>query len=375
MAGVYIHIPFCRQACHYCDFHFSTDLRNQSEIITSVCKEIEDRKDYIKEPVETIYFGGGTPSLLTESQIIKLLETIRTTQIIEREVEITLEANPEDLSPEKTGMFLNSGINRLSLGAQTFDENRLDWLNRIHSSRDVVRAFENARMVGFTNISLDLIYAIPSGGRDFWQSDLQQITALNPEHVSLYGLTVEEKTVFGNWLKKRRFSEVPEETVTKQYLNSIEHFKREGYLQYEVSNFSKEGFESRHNSSYWDGKKYLGVGPGAHSFDGDSRQHNIRNNAQYIKALGNREDFFEREVLSKAQKINEQILIQLRRLQGLDLSLLKQKFGIVLEDIHQPFFNRVIHNKLAIMSNNHLRLLPKGFLVADEIALRLFFDE
>ena len=341
----------------------------------AIVQELVSRKGHLQETVETIYFGGGTPSLLSKHQIETIQKTIQKEFEVIDSAEITLEANPEDLTLEKATQLFDLGINRLSIGIQTFDEQKLNWMNRIHNSEEAIMAFEYARKVGFKNISLDLIYAIPDYRMEHWQKDLQKITSLDPEHISLYGLTIEKNTVFGKWEQKSRLVQVPEDQAAEQYLFAVEFLKSKGYKQYEVSNFGKEGFHSRHNHAYWEGIPYLGIGPGAHSFDGKSRRFNIRNNAKYLKNLVSNESYFEIETLSEIQRINEQILTSMRTTKGLDFNIIKQKTNQNLQILHEDFLNQVMNDDLATIVNDRFKLRPKGFLVADEIALRLFFPE
>ncbi|MEP1034437.1 radical SAM family heme chaperone HemW [Ekhidna sp.] len=373
MAGIYIHIPFCRQACHYCDFHFSTNLKTQNEMVEAIAQEIIDRKEYLGESIQTIYFGGGTPSILSSAQLMLLLDAVRENHTIDSDAEITLEANPEDLIHSKTVELFELGINRLSIGIQTFNESKLMWMNRVHNSNESINAFENARTAGFQNISLDLIYAIPDHSNERWEADLKAITDLDPEHISLYGLTIEDKTVFHKWEQQKKLVQVPEDEAAGQYLFAIDFLKSRGYVQYEVSNFGKEGFHSRHNNAYWSGVPYLGVGPGAHSFDGQSRRFNVRNNSKYLKAIHDSNSYHKTELLSRIQRINEQILTQLRTAKGLNLSVPQNAMGVNLEELHADFILEISERQLAEIKNGFLSLKPKGFLVADEIALRLFF--
>jgi len=375
MAGIYIHIPFCRQACHYCDFHFSTNLSRESEIVQAICHEIDDRSDYVNERIETIYFGGGTPSILSANCLNEILAAIKKSFEVSSSAEITLEANPEDLDKAKLRELRLSGVNRLSIGFQTFSDAKLKWMNRIHSSEEALKSFHNARESGFDNISVDLIYALPDHGLDAWMKDLQLAASFNPEHISIYGLTIEERTVFG----KRKISglliEEPEEMAAEQYLQTIEVLEANGYKQYEVSNFAKPGFESKHNSSYWAGDKYLGVGPGAHSFDGRSRQFNVRNNAKYLKAISANSSYHESEELSKSQIANERILTRLRTSSGIDLEKFKSDFELNLLAEHQELIEQLRKQNFLKIKEQNLFLTSTGFLVADEIALKLFFDE
>lgn len=344
-------------------------------MVNAIIKEIHSRKSYLNEIIKTIYLGGGTPSLLSDTEIRKVLDSIYQNFNVDPKAEITLEANPEDLTLEKALSFFNVGINRLSIGIQTFENEKLKWMNRAHSSSESISAYENARKAGFDNISLDLIYARPDENSSTWEKDLEKIIALNPEHISLYGLTIEAKTVFGKWEKDKKLIQVPEERAAEQYLFAMAYLAKYGYNQYEVSNFCKNGFESKHNSSYWAGTYYLGVGPGAHSFNGDSRHINIRNNPKYIELIRDDVPHWEEEKLSQIQKLNEQILTQLRTSKGLNLEEISQHNQVDFMQDHDGFIKDLIHKNLAIVEGGQMKLLPNGFLIADEIALRLFFDE
>ncbi|MEO1254372.1 MAG: radical SAM family heme chaperone HemW [Bacteroidota bacterium] len=375
MAGIYIHVPFCRQACHYCDFHFSTNLQLLNEMVEAINKELSSRSSYLKDEVQTIYFGGGTPSLLSADLIQSILDKMFDLFDISNEVEITLEANPEDLSESYAKNIKNVGINRLSIGVQTFDDDRLKWMNRAHSSGQSKIAIQHARNAGFDNISLDLIYAIPGHDRGVWNEELEKICSMNPEHISLYGLTIEEKTVFGKWAKENKLDQVSEGNAADQYLHAIEYLKKAGYNQYEVSNFGKNGYHSRHNSAYWRGIPYLGIGPGAHSFNGLSRRFNMRNNAKYIRAIENDSLYYEEELLSATQLVNEKILTQLRTTQGLNLSEIDEGLDVIFEEMHAELLKSLQNHGLIMRSNGFLRLTSKGFLIADDLALKLFFQE
>ncbi|MEM6734701.1 MAG: radical SAM family heme chaperone HemW [Bacteroidota bacterium] len=375
MAGVYIHIPFCRQACHYCDFHFSTNLNNQDLMVDAICDELINRSGYLNEDIATIYFGGGTPSLLSKAQIKKLLQTIEKNFSILPFPEVTFEANPEDLTLNKLKDLKTLGINRLSIGIQTFHNRELKWMNRIHDSKQAEHAFLNARNAGFKNISLDFIYALPNYSDSFWESDLLKAVEMEPEHISLYGLTIEERTVFGRRKNKNKLRELPEEAAAEQYLCAISFLNLSGYDHYEVSNFAKPGFHSRHNLAYWSGKNYLGVGPGAHSFDGRTRQLNIRSNLKYLRALTKKGVFFQTEELSETQLLNETILTRLRRESGISFKEVNEKFRVDLKMRYNRILKKLHQQKLAIYSKDSLRLTSHGFLVADEIALQLFFPE
>ncbi|MEP1095036.1 MAG: radical SAM family heme chaperone HemW [Cyclobacteriaceae bacterium] len=375
MAGIYIHIPFCRQACHYCDFHFSTNLSKESEMVQAICQEIDHRSNYVSEKIETVYFGGGTPSILSKEHLNEILAAVKNSFEVSTTSEITLEANPEDLDNAKLRDFRLSEVNRLSIGFQTFSDTKLKWMNRIHSSKEALDSFHNARESGFDNISIDLIYALPNHDLDAWKKDLQVAASLNPEHISIYGLTIEERTVFGKRKRSGELIEEPEEMAADQYLRTIEILESKGYSQYEVSNFTKPGFESKHNSSYWGGAKYLGVGPGAHSYDGRSRQFNVRNNAKYLKAISTSGPYYESEELSKMQIANERILTRLRTSTGIDLDKFESDFEIQLLAKHEELIEQLGKQNLLKIKDQKLYLTSTGFLVADEIALKLFFDE
>lgn len=279
MAGIYIHIPFCKQACHYCDFHFSTSQQTRVDLIRSITKEIELQKDYLEgEIVQTIYVGGGTPSLLEAHELLSILDTIRSFFPIIPNPEITLEANPDDLTISKLKDLSRLGINRLSIGIQSFHAEFLTFLNRSHDSVTAIECVWHAREIGFKNISIDLIYAIPSESDFQWSEDIRQAIALQPDHISCYALTIEEKTVFGRWAATGKFKATDDDTAARHLEILMTELELAGFDHYEISNFARQGFHAKHNSNYWRQEKYLGVGPSAHSYNGNSRQFNISNN-------------------------------------------------------------------------------------------------
>lgn len=376
MAGIYIHIPYCKQACHYCDFHFSTSLQNMDKMHASICQEIALRKHYLLgETVETIYFGGGTPSLFSGAQLAKVLTSVRDHFQVSENPEITLEANPDDLTLEKLKELKQIGINRLSIGIQSFDERRLKFLNRSHNAKEALDCVKNAQSAGFENLTVDLIYAIPPESMSYWESDLKKAIELGVPHISLYGLTIEERTVFGNWQSKGKLQETSEDVAADQYKLAIDTLTNKGYDHYEVSNFAKPGFRSRHNSAYWSGTMYLGIGPGAHSFNGTNRSFNVRNNASYITCLNKSEIPETLESLTSSQRMNEYILIRLRTCEGLDSEVFKRRFG------HDLYSDKTVQleqftNQGLIRSDKHtIALTTDGFMVADQIALGLFYEE
>jgi oxygen-independent coproporphyrinogen III oxidase len=372
MAGLYIHVPFCRQACHYCDFHFSTSRENFDSMIHALCNELEIQKNYLeKEPLETIYFGGGTPSLLSKHQLQILLDTIHR-NFSTSEVEITLEANPDDLNQENLILLKQAGVNRLSIGIQSFDDNVLKFLNRAHSSREALTCLDQARKVGFDNISIDLMYAIPGQDDDLWKKNMEKVIEFSPEHISAYSLTIEEKTVFGNWQKKGKFLSESEDIAASQMETLMKQIGDAGYEQYEISNFCKLGFYSRHNSSYWQQKKYLGIGPSAHSYNGESRQFNVANNPLYIQSINQGKVPFQLEILSRENKINEYLFTRLRTKWGCDLNYLQSRHDYdLLQENHQKIATLLSQGFIQI-NNNILLLTQKAKLVADRIASDLF---
>lgn len=342
---------------------------------SAICSELADRSSYLKEEVQTIYFGGGTPSILKRFQIANILKAIEENYQVSANPEITFEVNPEDLDVSMANTLIDLGISRLSMGFQTFNNSKLRWMNRAHTAEKAREAFENARQAGFTNISIDLIYALPHEDQSLWEFDLENVLSLAPEHISLYGLTIEERTVFGKEKHNGALTELDEDRAAQQYLYSIEKMEKHGYRHYEVSNFCKNGYHSRHNHSYWAGTQYLGVGPGAHSFDGHSRQANIRNNAKYMNAVEDKGGYFETEVLSYIQLLNERILTGLRTASGISLQDIYTKFGVRLDVIYSDLLNDFERRGLINTTKETIRLTTQGFLVADDIALKLFFPE
>ncbi|MTI33318.1 radical SAM family heme chaperone HemW [Xanthovirga aplysinae] len=376
MAGLYLHIPFCKQACYYCDFHFSTNTGQKQETIKAIAKELQLQKPYLKgESLQSIYFGGGTPSLLSAEELNLLLDTIYKYFSVDTSVEITLEANPDDLSPSNLKVFKSCGVNRLSIGIQSFNNYNLKFLNRAHSAEEALISVENARRAGFDNLNLDLIYAIPATGQTVWERDLETIQQLRPEHISSYCLTIENKTVFGNWLKKGKIQPIDEERAASDFELLIHHLKEDGYQQYEISNFCLPNKHSRHNSNYWKQEKYLGVGPSAHSFDGKNRQFNASNNVTYIKSLKQNKIPFELDILGPTERLNEYILTTLRTSWGCNLEKLKKDFQYDLLKDQKEYLNDLITGKMAFIDQeNHLKLTDKGKLLADKITLDLFIS-
>jgi oxygen-independent coproporphyrinogen III oxidase len=363
MAGIYLHIPFCKQACYYCDFHFSTNQSLQGEMVAAMSQELELQKHYLEgQPVTTIYLGGGTPSLLPTESINTLLLTIRNNFEVSNHPEITLEGNPDDLTAEKLKRLYQCGINRLSIGI-------LASLNRAHNGSAAVQCLHDARHAGFSNISIDLIYAIPGQTSDRWRADVLKAITLKPEHISSYSLTIEEKTVFGSWASAGKFKAVEDDASAQQLELLIDLLEEHGY---EVSNFCLPGCESRHNSSYWKQQSYLGIGPSAHSYNGTSRQHNVSNNHLYLKALALNQIPFTREVLTREDKVNDYLLTTLRTAWGTNLEKLKQEYQYDLLNEHRPYLEALLNKELATLNGDALVLTRKGRMLADRISSDLF---
>lgn len=367
MAGLYIHIPFCKQACYYCDFHFSTDTKGQNEMVGALIQEIALQKAFLTSPLRSIYFGGGTPSLIHTKNLERILAAVRSTFFVASNAEITLEANPDDLSPERLRDLRTLGIHRLSIGIQSFNDNILKYLHRVHDAASAHQCLNDSAEAGFDNISLDLIYAIPGLGLDEWLRTLNQALHYRPNHLSSYALTIEDKTVFGNWWKKGRFSVVGEESAAQQFESLQFTMENAGYEHYEISNFCRPGFHSRHNSSYWMQDHYLGIGPSAHSYDGGRRFFNIRNNALYMKSISEGRIPASIEVLTPQDQINEYILTRLRTQWGCDLQVLDKELGDDLLARCGSYITRQQDLGFLYIDDGVLKLTRKGKLLADQI--------
>ena len=375
MAGIYIHIPFCNKACHYCDFHFSTDQRYRKVLIESICAEIDLRAPYLNEAVvETIYFGGGTPSLLTEAELQKIFVALQQTFPIKKGAEITLEANPEDISREKISFLREMGVNRLSIGIQSFQDETLQKLNRSHSGKQAAVSLEIAQEGGLSNLNADLIFAIPGRSMEQLKEDVSTLLRFQPKHISAYGLTIEEKTVFGKWSSMGKFKAVSDEDNANEFEYLMSTLPEAGLEQYEISNYAMKGFESKHNSSYWRQVPYLGLGPGAHSFDGKSRQINISNNAGYMSALQDGKSFWTTEVLTQKDHLNEYLLTSLRTREGCSLDYLERTFNHNLWNLHQDYLQNLMDSGKIMIKNHVLFLTPSGKLIADEITRDVFVE-
>ncbi len=372
MAGIYIHIPFCKQACYYCDFHFSTSLKKKEELVHCLIKEIELRKDELKGAIiETIYFGGGTPSLLSQNEIDQIIQSVYDFHSVIKEPEITLEANPDDLSEEVILDLSRSKVNRLSIGIQSFFERDLKLMNRAHNSDEAVKCLEIASRY-FENISIDLIYGIPGLSNEEWKKNIDKALSFGIPHISSYALTVEPKTALENFIKKGIVEEVNDEQAQEQFHILLDELNDAGFVHYELSNFGREGFFSKNNSAYWQGKSYLGIGPSAHSFDGESRGWNVRNNAKYIKAIQQSELPIERELLTKVDRYNEYIMTGLRTMWGVDLDKVKTDFGIKMYDYLLLHSEKHREGDLLYIEDSKLKTTQKGKFLSDGISSDLF---
>jgi len=376
MAGIYIHIPFCKQACHYCNFHFSTSPGLKNDFTAALLKETEMRSGYLQqEIVETIYFGGGTPSLLSEKEITEILQNIFRHFNVRETAEITLEANPDDIHPPALHSWKRAGINRLSLGVQSFFGEDLHWMNRVHDEKQALEAILYAQTAGLDNISIDLIYGLPGLPDDRWRANIDKAVSLQIPHLSCYALTVEPKTALYKKIRQGKMEDVVPEDQARQFLEGIQWLEERGYEHYEISNFARPGKRSRHNSAYWLSEKYLGLGPSAHSFDGKTRQWNIANNQRYIQSVQQNELCFELETLKPADRLNEYIMISLRTMEGLDLRRVNTEFGSEKRNQLEQNAAKYIALDQVKKENEKLILTRKGKLFADGIAGGLFFVE
>jgi oxygen-independent coproporphyrinogen-3 oxidase len=378
MAGIYIHIPFCRQACNYCNFYFSTSIAKKGQFLEALLKEIVIQKYYLEEKdhkktlINSIYFGGGTPSLLTARELTMLFEALYKNYNISEDAEITLEANPDDLTFEMLTALRATPVNRLSIGIQSFIEEDLRFMNRAHTAEQGMNSIKMAKELGFENLTIDLIYGTPTLTIDNWERNLEKVFSCDIPHLSCYCLTIEEKTALAYLVQTKKVPDVDEEKAIKQFEILLSEIAGHGYVQYEISNFCKDGKYSLHNSNYWRKEKYLGLGPSAHSFDGFSRQWNVANNNQYITSVNNDNLDFEREVLTDAQRFNEYILTSLRTIWGTDLEKVKTEFGEACYVVFRAGIAKFTAEGALIEKEGVLYLTNKGKLLADKITSDLF---
>ncbi|MFK7971432.1 MAG: radical SAM family heme chaperone HemW [Bacteroidia bacterium] len=373
--SLYIHVPFCRRKCSYCDFYFSTNRKRQSDMVDAMVREIELRKDFGQNNGElrTVYLGGGTPSVLESDEFRRLFGTINGHFSIQKGAEITLEANPEDLTEAKLQAMAEVGINRLSIGLQSFYQDDLDWMNRAHSPEQVGEGMALARSMGISNITLDLMFGLPGLSMSRWESNIEQAVALEPDHVSLYALSVEKKTALRNWVKEGKMELPPDELVEAQYLFANNVLWNAGFEHYELSSFAQKEKQAQHNSAYWRGLPYLGIGPSAHSFDGDCRSWNIANNSRYIDMLSKGElPVEEVEELSEEERLNEYVMTRLRLQEGLSLPELEEAFEVDFWEAHAPYIDSLLRSGQLWRKSDRIGLTPRGWIVSDSLIAEFF---
>ena len=371
MSGIYIHIPFCKKACHYCNFHFSTSMRHADDMVNAIRQEIRLRKQDAKLPVETIYFGGGTPSLLITQQLRVLLgEVYNQFEVIDNP-EITLEANPDDLSSAYILAVQNLGVNRLSIGVQSFLDDELTLMNRAHNASQALSSVERAKKV-FDNVSIDLLFGNPNTTLDDWKRNLDRALQLEVPHISSYALTLEPKTVLERFVDKGLVSTLDENVVEAQFHYLVDTLTQAGYDHYELSSFGKPGYHSQNNMGYWQGKTYLGIGPSAHGFDGNQRYWNVSNNASYMQQITKGELPQTIEKLSVVDRFNESIMIGLRASWGVSLQAMENDLGLRYRQHLEDQAKRFVDEGLLHIDNNALKTTPKGAFLADGISADLF---
>jgi oxygen-independent coproporphyrinogen-3 oxidase len=373
MAGLYLHIPFCRKACHYCNFHFSTTHQQLPAMLAAMEKELQLQKDYLQGPLDTIYLGGGTPSLVPIELLDSLFKAIRTQFQIVDGAEISIETNPDDINPTSLSAWKALGINRLSIGIQSFVDADLQWMNRAHHAQQAIDSIRLAKQAGFDNLTIDLIYGTPTLSDEAWKANVDLAIAAGISHLSCYALTVEPKTGLEKMIEKKQIEAVDPEKQARHFSLLMQWMEDAGFEHYEISNFALPGHRSKHNSSYWSGASYLGIGPSAHSFNGTSRQWNLANNSLYIQSLNKETLPFELETLTAEQQLNEYIMTALRTMEGLNLNRVSDLWGqektaqILLES------KKYIARGDAYLKDHALILTKAGRLLADGIASDLFF--
>lgn len=372
MSGIYIHIPFCKQACHYCDFHFSTTLKKKDEMVQALAHEIELRKSELNgQTVETIYFGGGTPSILKPEDILFLIDAVAQHYSLSENPEITLEANPDDLSQETLVAYKSIGINRLSIGIQSFFDDDLQLMNRAHSAAESLACLPMARAL-FDNITIDLIYGIPGLTPEKWQKNIQIALSLDIPHISSYALTVEPKTALHQMVSSGKIAQPSDQEASEHFLYLTGSLQAAGFIHYEVSNFAREGYFSKNNSAYWLGKTYLGIGPSAHSYNGHERSWNIANNSLYLKAIASGALPSEFETLTFEDRYNEAVMTGLRTIWGVSLERIETEFGAQTLTHLKTQAQKYLENGWLEIKNKHLITTRAGKFMADGIASDLF---
>jgi len=368
VAGIYIHIPFCRQKCYYCDFYKTINNSRTADFLKALIQEAEVRKDYVGgETIKTIYFGGGTPSVLTEKELTAFLEGLYRLFPVAQDAEVTFESNPDDLTPDYLHSLRRAGINRLSIVTQSFNNTLIKKMNRRHDASQAVAAIENAGNAGFSNLSADLIYGLPGLTGEQWAADLKQMFSLPVSHLSAYHLTYHQGTPFYTWLKKGTLKELPEADSVEQFYMLLEEAEKAGFMQYEISNFARNEMYSQHNTAYWFGEKYLGLGPSAHSFNGSSRRWNVAHLEAYINGIDRNTSYFEEEQLSLTDQFNEYILTRIRTRWGIDEADIEERFGSEAVSYVHCTAEKHISTGNILREQNRLFLSRKGLLMSDSV--------
>lgn len=372
MSGIYIHIPYCKQACHYCDFHFSTSMKTKNEMIDCIVKEMDIRKGEFSKKIDSVYIGGGTPSVMNNLELETIFNGLEKKISIGDIKEITIEINPEDLTSEKLEFYKEIGINRLSIGIQSMNNNILKWMNRSHDKNQIINGLYTVKEVGFENISLDFIYGTPENLSRDYKDELLEIIKFNPAHLSCYHLTIEDGTYFGHLEKKSKIKRIEDDVSQKEFQWISEKLKSKNYQHYEISNFALQGKQSFHNSNYWNQSSYIGLGPGAHSFRNSTRRWNISNNRLYMKNIKAGVPYFEQEVLSPYDLVNEKIMLGLRTLNGLDKDYI---FSIVprsIKEVIESKLNTFLKDEILLSTNNIISMNPEKWLLSEYVSRELF---
>ena len=372
MSGIYIHIPFCKQACYYCDFHFSTSLKSKNKLILALIKEIELRKSDFPAEIHSLYIGGGTPSLLNEEDITSIFTALEKTIKLNLLREITIEVNPEDINIKKLNFLKKIGINRLSIGVQSMNDRVLKWMNRIHNKEQVLKGINLAKLSGFNNFSIDFIYGTPEFLNRDYNQEMSEIIALKPSHISCYHLTIENGTYFGHLEKNKKLKPLEDEISEKEFLWISNKLQSCEYEHYEISNFALKEKKSFHNSNYWKQLPYVGIGPGAHSFLNSKRRWNISNNNIYIKSISNEKNYFEEEELSSYDIRNEQIMLGLRTKNGFNLKKCMIGLDAVQKEDFLKKIDELLKEKLIIRENNDIFMRPEKWLMSEFVSRKLF---
>lgn len=375
MAGIYIHIPFCKKACTYCDFHFTTSFKYADEMVDAICKEIKLKQHRITNQVSSIYFGGGTPSVLSSASLGKIFDTLIDCFSISANAEITIETNPDDLDAKKIADLRKLPINRFSIGIQSFFEEDLVWMNRAHNADEAVSCIKRSQDAGFENLSIDLIYGYPLLTDEKWYANIGKAIELQTPHISAYSLTVEAKTALANAIAKGKQSNVSDEQSASQFLDLTKKLQHAGFEHYEISNYALPGKYAIHNTNYWRGVSYLGIGPSAHGFDGQNRYINVANNAKYLSLLADNNLAETVEELSQTDRFNEYIMTSLRTMWGLDLQKIASDFGELFETETRKQMKPFVEKGQLRLDGNYIKLTANGKLFADGIAAELFVDD